>query len=122
MGLAPGFDLRPQPNHVPPRIRIHRQGVDDVGPVVVSFVAVSGVAERWTASRSAWSRIRRRRRAGGGTRASISETEGRSASPVKVLAARPIPQVSGNVSVAVGNPDADGTPLCTGNDHAVLVD
>src|SRR5436190_16407696 len=35
------LDLREQPDDLPSRIRVHRQEVDDVGPVVASLVAVA---------------------------------------------------------------------------------
>jgi hypothetical protein len=34
-------DLPEQPRHLPPRLRIHRQHVDDVSPVVASVIAVA---------------------------------------------------------------------------------
>src|SRR5512132_1460064 len=34
-----GLDLSEQPNHLLPRLRIHRQHVDDVGPIVASPLA-----------------------------------------------------------------------------------
>jgi len=39
--LARGRDLAQQPNHSLPRTRIHREHVDDVGPVVAISVAVA---------------------------------------------------------------------------------
>jgi hypothetical protein len=34
-------DLTKQPRHLPPCLRMHRQHVDDVGPVVAMSVAVA---------------------------------------------------------------------------------
>ncbi len=34
-------DLAEQPNHLPPLVRMHRQHVDDVRPVVASLVALA---------------------------------------------------------------------------------
>src|SRR5437773_7596616 len=41
LGLTPRVDLSEQPNNLSASLRIYRQQVDDVGPVVPSFVAVA---------------------------------------------------------------------------------
>jgi hypothetical protein len=40
-GLCAGFDLAEQPRHPAPSLWMHRQHVDDVGPIVASPVAVT---------------------------------------------------------------------------------
>ena len=39
--MLPGFDLTKQPHDLSPSIRMHRQEVDDVRPVLTVLVAVS---------------------------------------------------------------------------------
>ena len=46
LGRLSGINLREQPNHSPPRFRMHRQRVDDVGPALVVLVAVAHEARR----------------------------------------------------------------------------